>query len=691
MSAPPRRRSIAAGALLLALAGGGAMRAAEPQVALATGAGQWVRRDEPFEITLSAWPAATEGRLAVLLGDVDATELFRRSERGLAYRPELMPLAPGEREVAVYLVDPRGDWRQLARLPLRVLHPGGFEKLDLVRGLDLAGKATIDEEPARQGAAGRGRAEDATLQLGLEATLARRGWRLAPRLKVVGVTNQAEALRASTEGRDAPQVDLSTYALRLSRGRSALQVGAVRFDGERHLIAGFESRGLGIELPLGRRAEVALAAMNGTRIVGWDNPLGLEESRHQVLAGRLGFDLLPSRPGGLRVEASAVDGSLLPRFPFARAAVNDAEESRGWGLRLQGGTAGGRLRFDGGYARSRFDNPVDPLLGRGTALVPVESEQRDSRFAELALVPLRRAAPDGRISQLALSLKHERVAPQYRSVTVFTQADREQDTVELSAAWRGAALQLQAGEWRDNLDDLPNLLTTQSRRRAGSLTLPLAAMGRADARRPWLPALTYAYDRLHQAGAGIPPDSGFSASHVPDQVSTSHAAALEWQAGRARGGLRFGRSAQDNRQPGRESADFETTTRALFAGVALASLDLGVDLAHEELESLERRRLDRTRRYGLNLLWRLPKRMTFSAIASRQDGEDEPRTRRAESLGLDAQWAWQFERRTGWGAITGQLYLRYADQTSETVDRVFDVRNDFASRTLTTGMSLALR
>jgi hypothetical protein len=43
--------------------------------------------------------------------------------------------------------------------------------------------------------------------------------------------------------------------------------------------------------------------MNGSPIVGWDNPTGLQQDENRIFSGTLGVELLPNRPGGLRIEA----------------------------------------------------------------------------------------------------------------------------------------------------------------------------------------------------------------------------------------------------------------------------------------------------------------------------------------------------------------------------------------------------
>lgn len=661
---------------------------------LDTGGEVWVKRDAAVALRFDG--AASDGRLrfAVVLGDVDVTELFARTPSGLVYRPELLRLPAGERELVLYRVHEDGSWQEIVRRMLRVLRPGGLEKLELERGLDVAARAAVDERVRPLTVAPSGASEAATFQLGFGVALARRGWSLEHRLQLVAATESAEALRVSTLGDDAPRLDLASWSLRLARGRASLRLGAVDFDGERHLVAGVASRGARLDLPLGRSSELALAATHGSAIVGWDDPLGLAQERHRLFAGRLGVEAIPARLGTLRLEASFVDGSLLPRSAYTGAAVNDAEESRGWGLKLLSATPGGRLRFEGGYARSRFDNPFDPLLAAGLAVVAVDPEERDAFYGELSLTAYERSAADGRLTRLGITARQERVDPLYRSVAAWTQADRETRSLELAAAVHGASLTLVVADGRDNLDRLPNVLTTETRRGAASLSLPFGAMAASgSAASRFLPALTANFEELAEEGEGVPPNSGFNASHVPDQLSRNLALALDWSGSKLRGGVRYGASDQDNRQPGRERADFSTSTWAVALATTFAErLDLGLELAHDTLDARELARRDESRRGALHALLRLPKGMTMTLNISRQEADDRPSTRRSHSDGVDAQWAWPFERRMrGVGALGGQLFLRYADLSSAARDRVLGVDTATESRTVTAGLTLSLR
>jgi hypothetical protein len=684
---------LAASAPLSAPSAAAAPEAPAPafQIALSTGGHEWVRRDGTVEIKLDRWPTAGEGRLAVLLGPTDVTDLFQqRGADTLAYRPELLPLPPGEHEVVVFLVPPQGAWRELGRFPLRVLRAGGLQRASLARRLDLTAKAQLDQRhrPA-DSAPPRGNYQDGSLQIDVQASVARGGWQLDPTLNVVGVTHRPEALRFASQGDGAPPVDLSAYGLRLSRGRGYAHLGHLSFGEHKLLVSGMSSRGLQLVAPLGRQLDVSLAAVHGTQMVGWDNPLGIEEEHHRILAGRIGFELVPARAGALRVEAAYLDGSVLPQFGFNARQVNDAETSDGWGLRLLGASAAQRLRFEGGWATSTFDNPAafDPQLAGDLEVVAVEPESRDGHYGSLTLGLLRKSWASGRSAALDLTLRHDRVEPLYRTVAAFVQADRQEDAGELQLTVGPLAISASHARSRDNLDGVPSILTTRTRRNAGNLALPLGQLGAPGTQRAWLPLLTLSLDRTHQFGDGVPPDSGFAASHVPDQVSVQGSLGLDWSGERWRFGYRHNRSDQDNRQPGRERADLRAEAHQLtLAFTPLAAFDLGFDLGHEESESVEQQRRERTRRYGLNTLWRITERMTLAANASQSERHDEPRTGESEDWSADVQWAWRFER----DGMSGQLYLRWYDQESSAFDRLFGFATERAGWTLTTGVNFGL-
>lgn len=661
-----RRASLAAA---LALTSGAAVLLAQPAVHLDTGGKEWVSSRTPIELVVFPPPKPDEGRLAFLIGSMDVTDVFRPTARGFAYRPELVPLPSGERELTVYLVSPAGDWRELARLPLKVLLSSGFETATVTPRLDLTGEGVIAHGDAQQGLSTPNiNKSKLNGQLDFQGALTKDAWAIVPRINIVGATLQNEAIRFGQLGNQAPQVDMSAYSIGVTRGRFSLQLGSLFYGSERHLLFSFASRGVQLRVPLGRAMDVSLVAMNGSQIVGWDNATGLQQEEHRILAGTLGVELLPSRPGGLRLESMYLDGSQKPIARFNQGVITDAQKSHGLGFHLLASIPSQRVRLDAGWSTSRFENPADPLLSQGFTLVPVAPESRQAHYADLFLELLQRQTKTGRPMNVSLVLHHSRIDPQYRSVGTFFQADREENGAEANAFLGAVGAHLVYTAAEDNLDRIPSILKTKTRRASGIVTVPLPQLFlRASGPPVWLPTLSYTVDRTHQFGASIPANGEFTASFVPDQVSLSQTGALDWFLGRARAGLRLGRSFQDNRQPGRELADLLVRTYGVTAGAnALRGLDVGIDVTREQADNLELRQETKTVRYGVNLTWTLTPAIAAAALVSRTESDQNPRARESELWNADAQIGWRFDRRMGERhGLGGRVFLRYVLQSAE--------------------------
>jgi hypothetical protein len=668
-----RRASLAAA---LALAPGAGALLAQPAIHLETGGKEWVTARTPVELVVVSPPTAEDGRLAFLLlspdgsSAVDVTDLFRATARGFVYRPELAPLPPGERDVAVYLVTPAGQWGEFTRVHLKVLRAGGFETATVAPRLDVIAEGRITGAGTQASLSPTFTRDKLNLQLDVQGAFVRNGWTLAPRVNVIGASLQNEAIRFGQLGVAAPQVDLSQYAIGLTHGGFSLQVGTVIYGTERHLLFGFLSRGMQVKAALGGGVDVSFAAMNGTPIVGWDNPTGLQQDENRIFAGTLGVELLPNRPGGLRIETLYVDGSQKPISGFNQGAIVDAQKSQGAGLHLLASTVSNRIRVDAGWSVSRFENPSDPLLSQGNTLVPVEPERRQAHYVDLFLDLLQRQTKAGLPMNVSLILRHSRVDPQYRTVGSFFQADREEDGAEANLFLGGVGAHAIYTLAEDNLDHIPSILSTKTRRAAANVAAPLSQLfASAGVPRAWLPTASYTVDRTHQFGTDVPENGEFTPSFVPNQVSTTQTAALDWFLARVRGGIRYGRSHQDNRQPGREAADFIVNTYGVTLGGSPArGLDVGLDAVREESENLEFRQQTRTMRYGMNLNWNLSPAIAMTALASRSNSDQDPRAHELQLWNADAQIGWRFERRRslhGWG---GRLFLRYLLQSIDQRD-----------------------
>ncbi len=727
-----------------------------------------VAPNEKIELSLSRALQPADGSLAVLIGDTDVTAMLMVEADRVSYIPRL-PLPVGESDVTVWLVLTGNQWKEIARFPLRVVAVAavaavaavdrssgtmttdgavvssssngdasnnaqaasannttpsrkgrwGFDKIEPTRNISLNLKSQPGSSafPIPPTGTARENFTDLAGQAALGATFTRGALNWSNRFEIAGSSFQNEALRFGELGQRAPNVDLSSYLVQMQYGTSNFALGHVSFGAHRHLINSFSSRGLTAKVPVGNRADFTAAAVNGTSVVGWSNFLGMSRRKHQMLSGVLGFEFLRSRPQGLRVEAGALSGSLLPLNNFSQRTLTDAERSVGGSLRLIASDTQNRFRLDAGFTRSRFTNPTDPLLEQGLNLVPVRETTRSARFADASLVLLREVKLNSQQkANLTFNFRHERVDPLFRSVAAVTQADRFQNQIELVGNIGEANFTLSHTRFNDNLDNLPSVLKSLTRRDALVVNLPLAMLltpfiartqqtanqtngqtnGQANGQSySWLPRLAFTLDRVHQFGASLPINGEFRPDLVPDQISLNYNLSADWQFTKWRLGYRFNRSLQNNRQPGRELADLANLVSGLTLGLnPTPALDLNFEVNDERAKNFEFQRTDRTLRYALNTNWRMTTRATFALNLSTIGAGDLARTTDSRTIEGDAQWSYRLDaehpvwQRLFANRMQAQFFIRYTNRFARTRDRLFAVNNLIKVSTFNTGVNL---
>ena len=634
----------------------------------------------PLRITPDRVLAEGE-RIAVMVGDQDVTALLTFDGETFTYRPGAFPLPAASHEMRVFLVDARRTWRELARFPLRVRGALGFEERRFTPGMNLS----LESQPAQGHTpleAGPERATygqlDGELRLGVEQVHA--AATVGADLRLVGTSYQEDALRFQRKGEDAPKVDLSSYEVRLRSEPVNVTVGSLQFGEERHLMNGIGGRGARLDLGEGR-VDGSLVASSAKQIVGWENLLGFDTSDDRILAASLGLDLL-STPGAVRVEASWMSGRTRPASGFNQGAITDREESDGFSVRLRTNALKGRMRLDAGYAESRFTNPEDDLLSQGRDLVEVHRTRKNARYLDADLDVLRNVPLWGtEKGRLSVGYRHERVEPLYRTVGTYVRSDVLTHRYDVRADVSWLTLSGSLGRGEDNLDGIPSVLTTRTDRTAFTAALPLRR------RSGWLPTLNYRLDRTHQFGLGIPVGGGFDASHVPDQVSLNHTANATWQGGRAQLGLQLGIADQDNRQPGRENADFLTRRTSVQLGLTpVAALSLGLDLAQERRENRGADDVAETRRWGVSLSWRALRSSSLSVSWSDTFQDNAAATFERGDRVLTAGWSSFVPTAERFG---GQYFLRFNYQSSRDQDLLRAMGSDRMFWTVQLGLSLS--
>lgn len=634
-------------------------------VSTALGPDQWIGADAPVTLFLSRRLTEQDGRLAIVIGSTDVSSLVQVHDTVVTYRPRGHRLPAGEGSVAVYLVrDAR--WHAIGTLPIRVLTSLGLTSASVDPGFTLGSKGQL-ADGGSAAADGRGAYQDFTLNTGLQTAHTGIGWTLRNQVNLVGASRREEALRFGALQAEAPRLDLADYVVEYRRGEHALSMGHVSFGGSRHLINGFGSRGAAGQLRAGP-ITLSGAALNGTSIVGWDNPVGVRDNDHLLAAASLGVDMLPARPGAVRVDATVLDGAVLPQTSFTQGAIVDAERSSGGAVQVTAAVSP-RVRATAGFARSRFINPArDPELTGGIGVVVRRGDTRNARFGELDLALLQNSRLLVPVT-LNATVRHERVDPLYRSVGAWTQADRLTDAIALNGTLGVVAIQASSDRSRDNLDAVPSVLTTRTRTSQGRAALPLGALvGTARHAGLW-PTLLIGTSSTVQEGLGVPVDGEFSAGHVPDQLTRTWDGGAQWQFQRWQVQYRMSHTLQDNRQPGREQADFDAFSRALTLSFAAATgVSVSIDAGSDRQVSRELQQETRVNRVGVSGSWRPWETTMVTANATLSRTADDPVTSRADQ----SQALLELSRTVTLGrAVNGQartsaqLYLRLSRQSQE--------------------------
>lgn len=641
----------------------------------------WVDHDQVLRLPTEGLDLPPPEALRAFIGSTEVTPMLRRRGGGvLELAPRALPWPDGEHQLV--LQDAR-DWREIGRWPLKVRTPAGFERSTLQPRLHLG----LDGRGAERRSDGRalsprGTHADIATQAGLAWSAARDGWRFEAGVNGSGNSHRAKTLRHGELADRSPKLDLADYRVAVAQGEPAAyraEFGHLSARSHPLLAQDLSRRGLALHGSLGAGGELGLYLLNGTQIVGWDNLLGLEETEHRLQLLSWGLELLPQRPGGLRAELGLLDASVLPRRDFNAGSVPDAEHSRGLSLRLGGQSAGGRLRGELAFARSRFVNPYDPLLALAGELQPVRAVTRNAYSAELHAQLLQPAGDAPGAPSLAMNLRHEQAAPLYRSLAAAVTPDQRLSRVGAQFGWAGAALSLQWQQRIDNLDRVATLLRTRTDDALASLSLPLPRWFGATGASVW-PNVNLGLQRLHQRAANLPPPegSGFAASQRPDQVNGQQQLQLGWVLPRGAFGWQVSRTLLDNRQPGRERADARSLGQTWQLSWAFDERwQAQGGLSRSRQLNVETAVTQRIAGAALGLDWRPDERWSFGGQGALNRGRDSSGLARSQSFSLQLQAGRRFDLPGIDKPLPAQLTLRLARQAERQRDDRFGLAVDW--------------
>ncbi len=658
----------------------------------------WVKRNEPIRFKLGGSERILTGQFAIFIGDTDSTVLFHEeAPREFVYTTTSIPLPKGENDFVIYRKVGIDEWNEIDRRTLRVLSGMGFETIEVTPSLNLSNDSQWSESHSRDaGAPERDEYRDVDGAGGVSVRMSRGDLSINSDFTLVGSSHRPKTLRFGEKGVDADKIDLSRYEVEVRKGNTALSVGHISFGNNPLLVSNLSNRGVLASHKFSERLDVTVATQNATRVVGFDNILGLETADHNISGMSVGYDVLGERRGELRAVVSYVKASVESQNNFDFGEVLDAEKSTGYGIQLTGATPSRRLRGDFNFARSEYRNPDDPTLDQGFDVVRVEETTNNARRLNLYfdLLANRTDRQGGPITAV-LSYHHEKIDPEYKTLAAFANADQLRNEMALAIRFGGASTELRYSRSEDNLDGIDTILQTKTRVSSVNISAPLGSLYKpedSDAR--WWPTVSYSYQRVHQF-AGNDPDpasSGFNGgSHLPDQVTNSQSLGFYWSFERWNISYSGNYSYQDNRQVGREKDDFERFNQQVSGGYRVTdNLSVNANLGRSRNEDRAQSNIFFTTSIGTSVNWTIRDDWAVSASFSFTKDDDDDNTLENESQTGDVQLSYQFETpAAGYRRLPGQLFVRYSRQENKSDDKVFGFNSSATNWAVTSGLSLS--
>jgi len=408
------------------------------------------------------------------------------------------------------------------------------------------------------------------------------------------------------------------------------------------------------------------------------------------------MELLPKRPGGLRLEFSGINAYIQALNSFSQGSVNDVDRSRGGSIRLIASDKSGRFKFEGGFTRSQFRNPADPLLYQGTNTIAVPFLTRNARYFDINIDVLRGySLTKTRQVNLSFAFRHEQIDPLYKSLGASAQADKAQNDFQISASVGEISIQASHGRFNDNLREIPSILKSLTRSKQVSVALPAAALwGGTSGESKFLPRLSYSWSETHQFGAAIPVNGGFETDPraVPDQVSTNQSFTADWQIDKLSIGYSYNRSFTNNQQPGRALADFLNYSSGVRAGFNPTSrLNFSFDLNRDSASDFESAKLARTWRVGTTASWNIGEHFIWTAGVSNTIAGDRERTNGSRNTEFDTQFSYRVGIDRGeLKKVQTQMFIRYADRYARSSDILFQTFNLTRVKILNAGLNVTI-
>jgi hypothetical protein len=705
-----------------------------------------LKSGEMLRVKVEQLPAQTE--IAVFLGDLDITSQIQREGQELVYKSTLLPLPIGEQTLTVYRTTTPDRWEPVATFAVKITPnssqiaaqtgesgksptPAPSPAPSPSSNDDESPAATTSPDPTSTPATTSATTPDPTTPIGfstklnvniksqlaesrspdagvsprptfldadftgeLSALYPIGTGKLQGKVNLVGTTFRPEALRFNELQERAPLVDLSAYSIDFTDGDNKVAVGNVCFGNNPLLVSNVCTRGVTANLKLNNFADLSIGHLSTTAIVGFDNILGIEQENNTLTGATLGVQVANNNAGGVRLETTVMNGSRLPVANFNVGEVVDAETSDGIGFRVTAANDNGRWKADAGFARSTFTSggANDPQLTEGTNTIALQPITKNAWYAETSYDILKDVKlDDKRNIDLSANIKLEQTDPQFGTLGASVNADRLQAQYGINATIAGASIQFQHTNSEDNIANLPNLLKTKNNSDTISLNVPLQSVLQNNS--SLLPTISYSYQRTAQNGAIFAAlNGGFDeSSEIPNQLNNTQEIGLEWKFSEALSfDYKFSNTFQDNRQQGREQADFNNTSHQFSVGWQ-PSQQLRFNLGYNftNAQNIERQITRFTQSPTFGVSWEFIPDVTLAVNYNFNNDSDSIGESLTRSNALDLLLTWNFKTNTFGRENPGSVFLRYSGQSNLNSSSIGNVNTNSTINTISTGMSLS--
>ena len=662
----------------------------------------WVTNNQGFIIQLigaEQSPQISEvsaQEFQIFADETDITALFEYRNHQLIFSGGTS-IPPGELSIEVFQADGE-NWISIGRETIKLMTASGVKRAEWNTSLSVTVDSQLDERVSGDATPSeRPTYSDVTSALGITTDHEINDTTINSQFNLLSVSNRQQAIQFGQRFEQAAKLDLSDYQVNIKQGNHDIVLGHTSYGSNSLIVDNLSRRGLSWIYRDDDELEFNGALLSGSDIVGYRNITGLSDySEQHIKALGVGMNFFEESAYRVRLEATYMDGQRQALNDFGIGEIASPETNKALGLKFILSDDIGHLNADLTIAASRYNNPNDVGFDLSDQLVELSIETAHAHQLNLSYQLLDNIETVVGNTSVSLTASHTRAEPLYQTLTAFVQANVRSAAV--AAQYQVGLIngQLNSTESRDNLANLASLLTTQSESDGLSINIPLADMTRDDDEDSssisiW-PSVDYSFQASHQYALNSPEQniSGFNnSSHLPDQKTTNHSMSLGWQLNDYNLSMQSSYGLQDNRQVGRENADYNNLQHAINLYIQQSnttSWAIGLS-KNRQFDQLNQKALYSD---SINVTYSWVSDTGWSVNLNYGLSEDDDSNNESTNTATTANLAiskdidgssWQLP-------LSGSMTLSVNYNDSEFEDNLFDLFNQFGTTTIQLGISL---